>query len=162
MPYDFLPIGVSVKAKAKDMRGIRLGKLTVKECVGKSPKGSLLWSCSCDCGSSRVLSSAYLMTGKPKSCGCWKNYPSKARMPWNSGLSFTRKGDDEVFRSKKAWTDAVIKKRGNSCERCGWSTARCDAHHILPRSKGGLNTIHNARVLCPNCHRIQHEIERVA
>lgn len=35
--------------------------------------------------------------------------------------------------------------------------ARCDVHHRVPKAHGGLHTLANAVVLCPNCHRIEHE-----
>ena len=47
--------------------------------------------------------------------------------------------------------------RGATRERCGWDKARCDVHHRVARCDGGLNTISNGEVICPNCHRVAHE-----
>lgn len=80
------------------------------------------------------------------------------RAKWNKGTTYQTKSDDDVFVSKKAWADAARSKYGNRCSRCGWDKARCDVHHIVPRSKGGLNKLSNAEVICPNCHRLHHEV----
>lgn len=49
---------------------------------------------------------------------------------------------------------------GNKCEVCGWAEARCDVHHRKLKSRGGLHTIENAIVLCPNHHRVEHDRKR--
>lgn len=46
---------------------------------------------------------------------------------------------------------------GNYCHKCGWSAGNCEAHHIIPKSDGGKNTIRNAVILCPNCHSLEHK-----
>lgn len=51
----------------------------------------------------------------------------------------------------------AIRHYGPACERCGWNAARCDVHHRKPKGAGGLHTLENAIVLCPNCHRVEHE-----
>ena len=41
-----------------------------------------------------------------------------------------------------------------SCDRCGWSLSFCDRHRIIP----GLGyTRDNVKILCPNCHRLEHQ-----
>lgn len=44
------------------------------------------------------------------------------------------------------------------CEVCGWQKTTCDRHHIIPLSDGGKDKIKNVIVLCPNCHRLAHEL----
>ncbi|MBM66082.1 MAG: hypothetical protein CMH55_07605 [Myxococcales bacterium] len=43
-----------------------------------------------------------------------------------------------------------------TCERCG-ERRRVDAHHRLPRSRGGEHTPENRSWLCRPCHRGVHE-----
>lgn len=31
-----------------------------------------------------------------------------------------------------------------------------EVHHVVPLSEGGLDTVENARAICPNCHREAH------
>lgn len=76
---------------------------------------------------------------------------------WNKGKTYSLTPQDAEFATRMAWAKAVIKERGNSCEICGWSEARCDVHHRVPRSQGGKHTRANAIVVCPNHHRIAHE-----
>jgi len=60
------------------------------------------------------------------------------------------------LNSRMVW--AIVSKAyyGNKCSVCGWDKEECDCHHKIPFSKGGKNTIENAIVLCPNCHRVTH------
>lgn len=48
----------------------------------------------------------------------------------------------------------------NKCMICEWDKGDCEAHHIVPKSKGGKNTLNNIRILCPNCHSLQHKNNR--
>jgi 5-methylcytosine-specific restriction endonuclease McrA len=81
------------------------------------------------------------------------------RVPWNKGTTYATKAANDEYKNKKSWGEAVIRVRGNSCEVCGWNAARCDVHHRIPKAEGGRNTIENGRVLCPNCHRVEHARE---
>lgn len=56
--------------KAIDMRGRRVGKLTVTERTGSTQDGKAAWLCRCDCGSETVVAGAELRHGGHKSCGC--------------------------------------------------------------------------------------------
>jgi len=60
------------------------------------------------------------------------------------------------FKDRAAWGQYVKKHYGDKCQICGWCEATCDAHHKIPLSKGGQHTLENGRVLCPNCHRVEH------
>lgn len=55
----------------KNLLGIRFGHLTV---VSKGDKhyrsGCISWNCVCDCGNKIEVSSAHLLRGKTRSCGC--------------------------------------------------------------------------------------------
>jgi hypothetical protein len=74
----------------------------------------------------------------------------------NKGKRYTIKLPDHVFASRAAWAAAVKLARGDACEICGWNETVCDAHHLVPRKSGGLNTVKNSIVLCPNHHRLAH------
>lgn len=155
-----LPDGMRVKAKTIDLSGLRFGRLLVGEVVGKSVRNSLLWSCTCDCGAEVVRSSSSLRKNKGvSSCGCYLREKRKTHLTentWNKGKSYTLKKLDEVFKNKKAWATAVKRLKGDYCERCLWDKAPCDVHHVVPKELGGLNTVSNGAVLCPNCHRLEH------
>lgn len=164
--HDFIPSHITVKAAPVNLTGRTFGMLTVIRVVGKAKTNSLLWKCSCSCGVQIDVKSSCLVRGSKRSCGCDQarsraQIARFAREPsWNKGTNYQIKTDNEEYANKSAWTRAAIKKFGNRCQRCGWSEARCDVHHKTPRHQGGLNTLTNAEVLCPNCHRVHHDTER--
>lgn len=156
-----LPDGMRVKAPTVDIAGMRFGRLVAETVIGKAKSKSLLWECRCDCGAVVQRSSASLRKAKGvSSCGCYLREHSKqhlASVSWNRGTRYRIKGDDEPYSNRAAWAKAVRSERGDVCERCGWDAASCDVHHLVERSAGGKHTRANAIVLCPNCHRIEHE-----
>ncbi|WP_369826963.1 HNH endonuclease signature motif containing protein [Nitrosovibrio sp. Nv6] len=129
--------------------------------AGRSSDGHLLWECICDCGTKCLVQSNNFRSGERKgtqSCGCLRSeVSSKPKTVWNAGKTYQIHSDEAVFKNRKAWANAVRRTKGSSCTRCGWDKATCDVHHIIPRCKGGLNTVTNGEVICPNCHRIEHE-----
>lgn len=156
-----LPDGMRVKAPTREITGERFGRLVAVEVVGKHKSGSLLWRCVCDCGNEVNRKSSGLREGKGiQSCGCYLRERNKQHLastgPWNKGATYATKKEGEVYANNKAWGTAVIRERGNKCEKCGWDKARCDVHHRVAKADGGLNTIENGIVLCPNCHRLEH------
>lgn len=65
--------------KKTDLLGNRYGRLVViapAENVGVKTA----WLCQCDCGRQKVVSSASLISGKTKSCGCYHSEASRERM----------------------------------------------------------------------------------
>lgn len=55
-------------------------------------------------------------------------------------------------------SDAVIKRDGNRCTKCGCKSSpgnRLRAHHIIPVSRGGRTIQLNLKTLCDNCHKAQ-------
>jgi len=129
--------------------------------VGKHEGGSLIWLCRCDCGGEIAVRSNRLVHCNTRTCGCARKRPT-GRAPWNVGMTYAFKADNENYKSKAAWVEAAIRRFGNKCQACGWDKAKCDVHHIIHRQHGGKNTLSNAKVLCPNCHREHHEAERAA
>jgi hypothetical protein len=54
-----------------NLEGRRFFRLTVGAPTGtRTPSGSALWNCTCDCGATKEVSTDNLMKGKVKSCGC--------------------------------------------------------------------------------------------
>lgn len=143
------------------LTGRRFSKLQVVTVVGTAPDGHLLWQCVCDCGRTTTAASNSLKSGMKKSCGCLRKYAASARIKrdgvWNDGKSYAIQNGERCYKTRHAWAKAVIRHYGNKCELCGWDKARCDAHHRKPKAKGGLHTIRNGQVLCPNCHRISKQ-----
>lgn len=149
---------------ARDLSGLRSGRLLVLDVSGRSKDGHVLWLCRCDCGNEKAISSNSLTRAVPsQSCGCLNRdraqIKRKADGPWNEGKSYIIASGEHCYKTRHGWAKAAIKHYGNKCERCGWAEARCDVHHRHAKAQGGAHTLANAIVLCPNCHRIQHERE---
>lgn len=148
------------RGNAIDHAGVKYGRLTVNSEAGRSSDGHVLWKCTCDCGTECLVQSNNFRSGAKKgtqSCGCLRSEVSaRPRTAWNKGKTYQNHADEKVYANRKAWAEAVRRVRGNKCERCGWDKARCDVHHRVTRAEGGLNTIQNGEVICPNCHRIEH------
>ncbi len=57
------------------------------------------------------------------------------------------------------WKDLSkrVKELANyTCEDCGKTRIRLYAHHIVPISKGGRNTLDNLKAICYTCHLKYH------
>ena len=61
-----------------------------------------------------------------------------------------------IGSSKKTGCLSLKKLSSLPCELCGWHKARCDLHRIIHGSEGGKYFRENIKILCPNCHRLQH------
>jgi hypothetical protein len=148
--------------RIRNLVGHRNGRLSVTAFSHVDDTGRAHWLCKCDCGGERVVQSNNLTrdTGT-KSCGCLRREASAKRRQtegvWNDGKSYAIQDGKHCYRTRRSWAKAAIRQYGNQCSRCGWDRARCDVHHRKPKAKGGLHTISNAVVLCPNCHREEHE-----
>lgn len=155
-------IASGLTGHVRDITGRRNGRLVAVECVGRNYEGRALWRAKCDCGNEKVVQANNLLRDAgTKSCGCLRSEANAKKRKrdgvWNEGKSYTVNSGDRCYKTRKAWADAAIRVKGNKCEMCGWDKARCDVHHRVPKAKGGLHTLSNAIVLCPNCHRLAHE-----
>lgn len=54
---------------AEDLKGRRFGMLQV-ESRAENRRGHVYWNCRCDCGSTKIVSSQSLKSGRTTSCGC--------------------------------------------------------------------------------------------
>lgn len=64
---------------AKNLLGMKFGRLTVVSISGRCETGGVLWNCRCDCGSERVIVATILTKGRYKSCGCLSRELSASR-----------------------------------------------------------------------------------
>ena len=146
----------------RDITGTRNGRLVALECVGRNGEGRAMWLCKCDCGGAKTVQSNNLLRpAGSKSCGCLLRETNSKKVreqgAWNEGKSYAIGGGARCYKTRQSWAKAAIRLHGNNCQRCGWKEARCDVHHRMQKALGGLHTLDNAIVLCPNCHRVHHE-----
>lgn len=75
-------------AKSKIYPGQKFGRLTVSRLKRidrtSSGRSKPIWECACECGNIIETSSANLLSGDTKSCGCWKKEVDKTKMLGNS------------------------------------------------------------------------------
>jgi hypothetical protein len=152
---------------ARNLEGMKFGRLTVIRCEGRRKDNHLAWLCACDCGKQKVIASNSLTRMFPvQSCGCMNHTRAQVKRkpdgPWNEGKSYIINGGSHCYKTRHGWAKAAVKHYGNRCEKCGWDKAPCDVHHRHEKAKGGAHTIENAIVLCPNCHRLEHHNGRGA
>jgi predicted HNH restriction endonuclease len=145
----------------KNLSGMMIGKLNVKTPSKRDSDGHIMWLCECECGKTKEIVSNSLTRKNPvKSCGCMNKTVAQSKIrnseSWNDGKSYLIKDGTHCYKTRHGWSKAAIKKFGNKCQICGWDKARCDVHHKTPKTKGGLHTLENAIVICPNCHREEH------
>lgn len=57
-------------AAAKDITGLRFGRLVVLARADSSASGRARWKCLCDCGNTKVVNAKDMIRGSTKSCGC--------------------------------------------------------------------------------------------
>lgn len=47
---------------------------------------------------------------------------------------------------------AVFQRDGGQCRQCGYAGSYIEYDHVIPRSKGGQNTVENIQLLCRQCN----------
>lgn len=155
--------GQTVPRQARDLSGIRRGRLLVESYAGTNDCGEAIWNCICDCGERKVCPRDSLTRTKgANSCGCLRREAARSRAkrerPWNEGKTYFIHGTEKAWSSHIHWSTAAIKAFGNKCMRCGWNAARCDVHHKVGDRLTGPHTLSNALVLCPNCRRVEVDL----
>ncbi|WP_411376670.1 RNA-guided endonuclease IscB [Desulfurobacterium thermolithotrophum] len=73
-----------------------------------------------------------------------------------AGRKLARKEYQQKRYEGKNFREKVLKKDNYTCQICG-GRENLEAHHIIPKSKGGTNLVENGITLCKDCHRAVHE-----
>lgn len=147
----------------EDLTGKKFGRLIVIN-IAHSKKWARYWSCLCECGNTKLVSTVNLKKGLVKSCGCLSIEKAKARCGskhpnWNPQLSkaereYARKYDERyIFWSKQIKINARYR-----CCKCG-SSIDLQSHHIqswklFPEKRYDLT---NGICLCGCCHKKFHK-----
>src|ERR1700731_147524 len=63
---------VKMSGRIKDITGQRFGRLVVLGRFGFASDGSVTWTCTCDCGKTKVVPGGNLRRQTTTSCGCYK------------------------------------------------------------------------------------------
>ena len=66
----------------RDLSGRRFGRLTVQEYVTPEPgRRGARWICLCDCGVRCEIEAHHLVSGKTRSCGCYRKEFASGNTP---------------------------------------------------------------------------------
>lgn len=86
-------------AKAKDLTGLKFGRLTVIERTGTAKNGAALWRCVCQCGKDTIANASHLTGGFIQSCGCLKSEAGRE----NCLARNTKHGDSRHGKYKRLY-----------------------------------------------------------
>lgn len=64
---------------------------------------------------------------------------------------------ESLMDLSKRTISKILSRIKLACFCCGWDSANCDIHHIVPKAKGGNDSHSNLTYICPNCHRLAHK-----
>ena len=100
--------------KAKDLTGMRFGRLKAQYPLDQRKNGKVVWHCQCDCGNTIDVPITYLTTGDTLSCGCLKAYLE----PYHLRNDYELKRVDgvaiQLFKDKQPRKDSSTGYRGVS------------------------------------------------
>lgn len=75
---------------------------------------------------------------------------------------FMRRYDAEKAAARREWRDAVMSRAHGLCEAerlehdcAGWAH---EAHHIVPRGRGGRDELDNGMAVCRQAHFVIHHV----
>jgi len=73
----------------------------------------------------------------------------------SKGYKLTGKEYQQSEYEGNNWRQKVLWRDKYTCQHCS-SKNTLQAHHIIPRSKGGANSVRNGITLCKECHKSLH------
>lgn len=158
---------------ATDLSGQRIGILTVVSpapsvMIGGKPRRA--FTCTCDCGVTKVISSHALMAPNRKSCGCLE-YAREAKRPIELMYRYAKaraiKYKDKCFEFTLEQFEALSL---GDCTYCGtppmnkYRQKLIKGHNILPYN--GIDrmdssegyTLNNCVSCCPTCNTMKNSL----
>ena len=110
------------KKRARDLTGLRFGRLLVLEAVLDRDGFLSAWKCQCDCGKQCVCKSVSLTSGITKSCGCLQEEQRKENMSkaihFVDGTCVERIACRKTFINNTTGHRGVYRKENNRWRAC--------------------------------------------
>lgn len=133
-----------LKEKYQSMIGNSYGRWTVTDKWEKRPTGHIYFSCICDCGVERIVSSSSLLLGDTKSCGCARKE------------SLKKLGDKRLAKSKKEFKDRIFSLVGFEYEFMGEYKGIQKKMRVIHRTCGREYQVQPHDFIngkrCPHCY----------
>lgn len=148
----------------EDLTGKRFGLWTVTGYDREKSKEikSTYWLADCDCGKKNIsVCGAHLKSGVSKSCGCRWYYATAGENNWNwKGGTKNENAKERGSGVQRRWRNSIREMCEYTCQCCGISYERMEAHHILNYSsnKELRNKLDNGICFCHSCHKEFHKI----
>ena len=148
--------------KAKDITGMKFGRLTVIERHGSSKDGRAMWLCKCDCGNECTVIGTNLLKGSSMSCGCLQKEQLIERNINPDLTEEERELNKENRKSNgdfKKWSKEVKKQADYTCDYCGKRGGKLCSHHLncWDDFKEERYILNNGVCLCEKCHKEFHK-----
>ena len=102
-------------AHAKDLSGMRFGRLTALYPTDTRKRKDVIWHCQCDCGKEADVPSSWLISGNKTSCGCRKGEALFYHNKYYDGTSIEQSMTERLMSNNTSGYTGVVWKRG------GWS-----------------------------------------
>lgn len=80
--------------------GKRFGRLTVLGLVRTDNHGKAIWSCLCDCGTTKSFRGSHLRSGNTKSCGCFRQ-----ELPKQANRIHGETTDEDWSKEYRVWAN---------------------------------------------------------
>ena len=81
------------------------------------------------------------------------NYFTSDMIPWKKNYQHLQLVTPKLTLGKR---EAIHRNFENKCIECG-SQYCLEIHHVIPKSKGGTDSINNLKLLCLHCHKKVHK-----
>lgn len=152
--------GTEMYVQPSQVRRNKTGKYYCSnECVYLSTTEERATDTCCECGKTFHRShSGSRYTARFCSRSCFTAYRKGKPGPPRRRYTYVRRkrfGVKETLYRGREWKEqsAACKERDNhTCQRCGASRVRIDAHHIIPYRISHNNDLSNLTTLCRPCH----------
>ena len=92
----------------------------------------------------------HILAGEKKKY-CSRTCANKSR----TGIAYKSGSPKDKVKNHRSLRDLIFQKRGPKCEDCGFDAHEILQIHHIDRDRKN-NTLTNLRLLCPNCHALEH------
>ncbi len=152
--------------RAKDLTGMKFGRLLVIKCAGKGTKdGKLYWVCECDCGTEISTIGANLKTGNTKSCGCYYKDTRKEGCNYKHGMEFSSEYSSWLHMKDRCYNtnnDSYYNYGGRGIKVCNrWLKSFENFYEDMgdkPTKDYSIDRVDGSKMYAPwNCRWANHE-----
>jgi hypothetical protein len=156
--------------KSLDLTNQRFGRLVAKDANKEQrSRGSILWTCACDCGGTCQKLAGDLRSGHVKSCGCL-NVELRRLRPYealyNNFVNVGPKRKGKIIENTISYEDFVEFIKIGVCFYCGsevewakFNIVKNKASYKLDRVDSKLGyTKENCVVCCPTCNLMKLQL----